>query len=79
MPANVADLQSEVNNYWDRGLTGMAIDPAFTSNGFVYLFYPYDIDGTDATGPTTLARITRITLSGNATWCLARRRSSSGR
>jgi glucose/arabinose dehydrogenase len=48
-----ADLRSEVNNYWDRGLTNIAIDPSFATNGYLYLFYPYDIQGDDASGPTT--------------------------
>ena len=36
----------------------------YPSNKFIYLFYPYDIDGTDSTGPTT-SRLTRITASGD--------------
>src|SRR5262249_39130558 len=28
-----------VDNYWRRGLIGVALDPAFTSNGYVYVTY----------------------------------------
>ncbi len=50
----VADLRPKVHNYWDRGLLGMAVDPNFASNNFVYLLYTYDapIGGTAPTwGP----------------------------
>jgi glucose/arabinose dehydrogenase/PKD repeat protein len=39
----VLDLRSRVNSYWDRGLLGLAVDPDFASNGFVYLAYTYDL------------------------------------
>ena len=38
----VADLRTEVHNFWDRGLLGLAIDPNFASNNFVYVLYSYD-------------------------------------
>ncbi|HSS80940.1 MAG TPA: PQQ-dependent sugar dehydrogenase [Gaiellaceae bacterium] len=39
----VADLSSEVDDYWDRGLLGMALDPSFaTTRPYVYLLYTYD-------------------------------------
>ncbi len=38
----VADLRTEVHNFWDRGLLGLAIDPNFASNHFVYVLYSYD-------------------------------------
>ena len=41
-PAVVADLRSEVDDYWDRGLLGIALDPSFATNGYVYLLYTYD-------------------------------------
>ncbi|MHC4990772.1 MAG: PQQ-dependent sugar dehydrogenase [Planctomycetota bacterium] len=36
------DLSQEVNTYWTRGMTGLAIDPDFQSNGYVYLLYTVD-------------------------------------
>jgi uncharacterized repeat protein (TIGR01451 family) len=38
----VADLRTEVHNFWDRGLLGLAIDPNFSTNNFVYVLYSYD-------------------------------------
>ena len=31
-----------VNDYWDRGLLGIAVDPNFATNGYVYLLYTYE-------------------------------------
>ncbi|MFL5238273.1 MAG: DUF4082 domain-containing protein [Rhizomicrobium sp.] len=36
------DLSSEVNNVGDRGLLGIAVNPNFASNPYVYLLYTYD-------------------------------------
>src|SRR5262245_39450707 len=55
------DIQSQVNHYTDRGLLGLAIDPNFATNGFVYLLYTHE------TGPDTIddgpktSRLTRVT------------------
>jgi glucose/arabinose dehydrogenase/regulation of enolase protein 1 (concanavalin A-like superfamily) len=38
----VADLRTEVHNFWDRGLLGLAIDPNFATNNFIYVLYSYD-------------------------------------
>ena len=48
---NFADLTTNVNNYWDRGLTGIALDPQFGTAGhnFVYVNYTYNRDPRDAT------------------------------
>ena len=35
---------SPVNTYGDRGLLGIALDPNFASNHYVYLSYTYDVD-----------------------------------
>jgi glucose/arabinose dehydrogenase len=37
-----ADLRTNVHNYWDRGLLGLALDPAFPSKPYVYVLYTYD-------------------------------------
>ncbi|MET4479969.1 DUF4082 domain-containing protein [Bradyrhizobium sp. F1.13.3] len=36
------DLSSEVNDFGDRGLLGIAVNPNFASNHYVYLLYTYD-------------------------------------
>jgi glucose/arabinose dehydrogenase len=58
------DLRSSVNDYWDRGLLGIAADRNFSTNGFVYLFYVYENDPIDYSGPKT-GRLIRVTASGD--------------
>ena len=80
-PVTFADLSAEVDDYWDRGLLGLALDLNFPARPYVYVLYTYDapIGGTapkwnDACptppGPTTdgcvvSARVSRLTASGN--------------
>jgi glucose/arabinose dehydrogenase len=80
-PITVADLSTQVNDYWDRGLLGLALPPNFPANPYVYVLYAYDapIGGTAPTwndacptppGPTTdgclvSARLSRLQVSGN--------------
>src|SRR6266542_3699915 len=80
-PVTFADLSTEVDDYWDRGLLGLALDPAFPASPYVYVLYAYDapIGGTEPTwndacptppGPTTdgclvSARVSRLQISGN--------------
>src|SRR5579871_1383194 len=80
-PTVFADLSTSVMNYWDRGLLGLALHPAFPSTPYVYVLYTLDapIGGTppvwnDACptppGPTTGgcvvgARLSRLQASGS--------------
>jgi glucose/arabinose dehydrogenase len=41
-----ADLSIEVDNYGDRGLTGIAVDPTFPARPYVYVNYTYNVDPT---------------------------------
>jgi glucose/arabinose dehydrogenase len=41
-PVTVADLSNEVDDYWDRGLLGLAIPPDFPANPYIYVLYTYD-------------------------------------
>ena len=41
-PTVVIDLSTEVYNYWDRGLVGLALDPAFPTSPYVYVGYTRD-------------------------------------
>ena len=52
-------LRIRVDSTGERGLLGIAFDPSFAANGFVYLYH------TTATGPK-LNRIVRYTLSGDS-------------
>jgi glucose/arabinose dehydrogenase len=38
-PTVFADLRTQVHDFWDRGLTGLELDPNFAANGRVYVLY----------------------------------------
>lgn len=60
---NVLNLSDEVNGVVERGLTGLAIDPGFESNGFIYLLYTYDEPGQERGGDgPRLGHLVRFTL-----------------
>ncbi len=63
-PTPMIDIKSRVNDYWDRGLIGIAVDPSFASNPYLYLLYVYENDATDYTGVKT-SRLTRVTVTGD--------------
>ncbi|HZI13954.1 MAG TPA: PQQ-dependent sugar dehydrogenase [Myxococcus sp.] len=63
-PVPFIDLRERVNSHHDRGLLGLAVDPAFPANGYVYLLYTYENDAADDTGPKT-ARLARYTATGD--------------
>jgi glucose/arabinose dehydrogenase/PKD repeat protein len=73
-----ADLRAEVDDYWDRGLLGLALDPQFPTRPYVYVLYSYDapLGGTapvwndgcaDPTGNGCVisGKLSRLTASGN--------------
>src|SRR5919109_1417794 len=41
-PDVFADLRTEVHNFWDRGLLGLALDPDFPNTPYVYVLYTHD-------------------------------------
>ena len=41
-PDLFADLRTQVHNFWDRGLLGLALDPSFPDKPYVYVLYTYD-------------------------------------
>jgi glucose/arabinose dehydrogenase len=41
-PTTVADLGPQVHNFWDRGLLGMALDPAYPTRPYLYVLYSLD-------------------------------------
>jgi len=47
-----------VDSAGERGLLGVAFDPNFTTNNFVYVYYT-------ATTPTTHNRVSRFTANGD--------------
>lgn len=50
---------ANVNDYRDRGALGLALDPNFASNGYVYIAYTYDNNPADPAGPKT-AQVIRV-------------------
>jgi glucose/arabinose dehydrogenase len=41
----VVDLSSSVQDYWDRGLLGLAVDPGFgAGRNFIYVLYTHDFN-----------------------------------
>ena len=38
-----ADLRTQVHDFWDRGILGMAVDPQFHTRPYVYVIYTYDV------------------------------------
>jgi PKD repeat protein len=41
----VVDLRSKVQDYWDRGLLGLAVDPGFSAGrNFIYVLYTHDFN-----------------------------------
>ena len=38
----VVDLRTEVHNFWDRGLLGLAVDPGYPARPYVYVLYTFD-------------------------------------
>lgn len=58
-PVPWATLPARVSRNTERGLLGIALDPQFAKNGFVYLYYSYRGPGT-----TTLNRLVRMRDDG---------------
>jgi len=58
------DLSSIVCTNSERGLLGVAVDPAFASNRYVYLFYTFNKSGTcdRNTASAPINRVSRFTL-----------------
>jgi glucose/arabinose dehydrogenase/endonuclease YncB( thermonuclease family) len=64
LPTPFIDLTDRVNDYFDHGLLGIAVDPNFASNGFVYLLYTYENDINQYTSSKT-GRLARYSASGD--------------
>src|SRR5579872_1696085 len=63
LPTPVITLP-DVNDWADRGLESIALDPNFASNGFLYIAYTHENDPNNYTGPK-VGRIVRVTVSGD--------------
>ncbi len=58
-------LSLPANDYIQRGLLGLALDPDFALNGYVYLYYTNEHDASRPEGPKT-GRLVRVTASGDS-------------
>lgn len=81
VPTTFIDLDDHVHNFWDRGLLGMTLDPAFPTRPYVYVLYAYDGDpggaapkwgdqcptppGATGDGCVISGRLSRFTANGN--------------
>jgi glucose/arabinose dehydrogenase len=64
----VLDLSATVNGAWDRGLLGLAVDSAFTSNHFIYVLFTYELDPLNPDGQGQMvSQLRRYVLNNNNT------------
>ena len=63
LPTPLIDMRDRVNSEGQRGLLGLAVDPEFQANGYVYLYYTFEHDPADPAGPKT-GRLIRVTADG---------------
>jgi glucose/arabinose dehydrogenase len=64
LPTPFLDISHEVNAFYERGLLGLAVDPAFEENGHVYLLYTYENDPSDFEG-LKVGHLSRFTATGD--------------
>ncbi len=64
LPQPVVTL-SDINTFGDRGLIGLAVDPNFAQNGYIYVAYTYENSPGVNIGGTKTGRIVRLTLVGD--------------
>ncbi|MGH9223240.1 MAG: PQQ-dependent sugar dehydrogenase, partial [Acidimicrobiales bacterium] len=58
------DLSTKICSNSERGLLGIAVDPQFTTNGFVFLYYSFKVSAT--CDSTTVNRVSRFVMAGDA-------------
>ncbi|HXV32614.1 MAG TPA: PQQ-dependent sugar dehydrogenase [Gaiellaceae bacterium] len=82
-PSTYADLRTQVYDYWDRGLLGMALAPNFPVDPSIYVLYTRDAmlggaaprwndacptpPGPNTDGCVASARLSRLNAAGNET------------
>lgn len=70
LAAPALTLTSRICSNFERGLLGVAVDPAFATNGYIYLYYTYNKFNTCPQGQPTnpsnpVNRVSRFTMIGN--------------
>ena len=64
----ILDISDQVNDAYDRGLLGLAVDTSFETNHYVYLLYTGEAHPLMAdTDAPTFSRLARIEVSGSNT------------
>jgi glucose/arabinose dehydrogenase/chitodextrinase len=61
LPTPFIDLSSKVNTFDDRGFWGLAFDPQFSSNGYLYMSYTYENAGNPNDTGAKTSRLVRVT------------------
>lgn len=64
--APVVDISAGTNDYWDRGLIGIAVDPDFNQSHYIYLTRTFENNPDDYTGTKT-GQLVRVTLNADGT------------
>lgn len=63
LPTPAVDLSAKLCSNSERGLLGVAVDPAFTTNRYVFLYYSFKKTG--VCDSTTVNRVARFVMTGN--------------
>lgn len=68
LPTPALDLSSGICSNYERGLLGLAVDPDFSTNDYVYLYYTYKKHGVCPTGQPAnpdnpVNRVSRFTMT----------------
>ncbi|WP_051765090.1 PQQ-dependent sugar dehydrogenase [Saccharothrix syringae] len=82
-PTTFADLRPQTQDFWDRGLLGLALDPQFPTRPYVYALYTYDAvpggthprwgdqcptpPGATDQGCVVTARVSKLTMGAGGT------------
>jgi glucose/arabinose dehydrogenase len=64
--APLIDISGHVNNNWDRGLLGIAVDSDFAANHYLYLLYVYEPDPAHPENGK-VSRLTRVVVKSDNT------------
>ncbi|MCC6790688.1 MAG: PQQ-dependent sugar dehydrogenase, partial [Thermomicrobiales bacterium] len=66
-PSAILDLSAVVCSGFERGLLGVTLDPNFSSNNYIYVFYTYKKFGSCPanTAAAPVNRVSRFVMSGN--------------
>ncbi len=61
LPTPFLNFSSKVNTYTDHGFLGVALDPNFAANGWVYVFYTYEAGGNPNDTTPKTGHLSRVT------------------